>query len=49
MVYASYTEDVYDEDGRLIHQKGETKLDDDGDPYVELLGDRPAYGQDIVK
>lgn len=48
LVYASYTEDVYDNEGRLIHQKGELKLDENGDPYTELLGDRPAYGQDIV-
>lgn len=49
LVYATYTEDVFDKDGKLIHQKGETKLDENGDPYTELLGDRPAYGQDIVK
>lgn len=49
LAYASYDEDVYDENGKLIHQKGELKLDAKGDPYTELLGHREAYGKDIVK
>lgn len=49
MAYATYEDDVYDEEGRLIHMRGETKLDENGDPYCELLGDKPAYGQDIVR
>lgn len=49
IAYASYDEDVYDENGRLIHRKGELKLDENGDPYTELLGDREAFGKDVVK
>lgn len=49
LAYASYDEDVYDDTGRLIHQKGELKLDENGDPYTELLGTREAYGKQMVK
>ena len=49
LAYASYDEDVYDENGRLIHQKGELKLDENGDPYTELLGNREAFNKDIVR
>jgi len=49
LVMASYDEDVYDENGVLIHQKGELKLDENGDPYTELLGNRDSYGKDVVK
>lgn len=49
LVYASYDEDVFDEEGRLIHQKGELKLDENGDPYTELLGNRESAGKNIVK
>jgi hypothetical protein len=49
LAYASYDDDVYDENGILIHQKGELKLDDNGDPYTELLGTKEAYGKQMVK
>lgn len=49
LAYASYDEDVYDENGHLIHQKGELKLDENGDPYTELLGNREAFNKDIVR
>lgn len=49
LAYASYDEDVFDENGRLIHQKGELKLDENGDPYTEILGNREAYGKEMVK
>ena len=49
LAYASYDEDVFDENGKLIHQKGELKLDENGDPYTELLGNREAFAKDIVK
>ena len=51
IVLASYDEDT-DEmmNGRLVHHvKGELKLDEDGDPYPELLGDRDPYGKQLLK
>lgn len=47
IVMATYDEDQYDENGRLIHQKGDLKLDWKGDPYPELLGDREVYGKEV--
>jgi hypothetical protein len=44
-VLATYDEDVYDADGKLIHQKGERKLNDEGLPYYETLGGRDVYGK----
>lgn len=49
LAYASYDEDVYDDNGLLIHQKGELKLDENGDPYTELLGTKESAGKELVK
>lgn len=52
LVLATYDEDTpeYDEDGNLltIHKKGEYKLNEWGAPYYELLGDRDAYGKELL-
>ena len=40
LVLATYDKDEYDENGKLIHQEGEKKLNDDGLPYYETLGGR---------
>jgi hypothetical protein len=47
---------IWEEDGEHMehgmvvqHQKGELKLDENGDPYTEILGNRESYGRDIVK
>ncbi len=46
---------IYDQDedeninGMIIHhKKGELKLDANGDPYAEILGDREYYGRDVI-
>lgn len=48
LVLATYDEDVYDKDGKLIHQKGERKLNDEGLPYYETLGGRDVYGKQVL-
>lgn len=47
---------IWEEDGEHMehgmvveHKKGEIKLDENGDPYTEILGNRESYGRDIVK
>ena len=40
LVLATYDKDEYDENGKLIHQEGEKKLNEDGLPYYETLGGR---------
>ena len=37
LVLATYDEDVFDDDGKKIHSKGERKLNDEGLPYYETL------------
>lgn len=52
LVLATYDEDTpeYDEDGNLItiHKKGDYKLNEFGAPYYEMLGDRDAYGKEML-
>lgn len=48
LVLATYDEDEYDESGRLIHQKGERKLNEEGLPYYETLGGRDVYGKQVL-
>lgn len=52
LVLATYDEDTpeYDNDGNLlaIHKKGEYKLNEWGAPYYEMLGDRDAYGKEML-
>ena len=47
---------IWEEDGEHMergmvveHKKGDLKLDENGDPYTEILGNRESYGRDIVK
>lgn len=48
LVLATYDEDEFDENGKLIHQKGERKLNEDGLPYYETLGGRNVYGKQVL-
>ena len=50
LVLAQYDEDVEEIiDGRkVIHKKGELKLDEYGVPYYEELGNREIYGRDVL-
>ena len=48
LVLATYDEDVKDENGNVIHEKGERKLDEDGHYYYETLGNRSVYGKELL-
>ena len=48
LVYATYDEDVFDENGELIHQKGEWKTDEFGNYYAETIGNKDSYGKQFV-
>ena len=48
LVLAEYDEDEYDNNGNLIHQKGERKLDDEGLPYYEKLAGRDVYNKKVL-
>ena len=48
LVYAIYDKDVFDEQGRKIHQKGEWKTDENGEFYTETIGTREGYGKQFV-
>ena len=48
LVLATYDNDEFDENGNLIHQKGERKLNDEGLPYYETLGGRDVYGKQVL-
>lgn len=48
LALAQYDEDVFDDNGNLIHAKGERKYNQWGDPYYEKLGDREVYGRDVL-
>lgn len=51
LVLATYDQEEYetDENGRVIkHQKGEIKLDKEGLPYYETLGNRESSGKDFL-
>lgn len=52
LVLATYDEDTpeYDEAGNLIavHKKGDYKYNEWGAPYYEKLGDRDAYGKQML-
>ena len=51
MVLATYDEDGYhDENGQQVqHFKGQYKLDENGDPYYEKLGNRDSYGKEVLR
>lgn len=48
LVLATYDEEVKDENGNVIHEKGEKKLDEDGHYYYETLGNRSVYGKELL-
>lgn len=48
LVLATYDEEVKDENGNVIHEKGERKLDEDGHYYYETLGNRSVYGKELL-
>lgn len=48
LVRATYDEDEYDDEGNIVHQKGERKLNDDGLPYYETLGGRNISGKNVL-
>lgn len=50
LVLAQYDEDTVEiiNGHRVIHKKGELKLDEYGVPYYEELGDREVYGRDVL-
>lgn len=49
LVYATYDEDVHDENGNLIHAKGEWKLDEFGNYYTEKAGNKEHINKQFVK
>lgn len=51
MVLATYDEDgTHEENGRTVaHKKGEFKLNENGDPFYEKLGDRDPYGKEVLR
>lgn len=52
LVYGQYDEDGFHDDqrtGRSVqHKKGEWKYDEDGNLFLEKLGDREIYGRQVV-
>ena len=48
MVLATWDEDEYDDNGRLLHKAGDLKYDENGDPFYEKLGNREAYGKETL-
>ena len=51
MVLATYDEEGYhEENGQQVkHAKGQYKLDENGDPYYEKLGNRDSYGKEVLR
>lgn len=49
LALAIYEEDEYDNNGNLIHQKGERKYNELGDPIYQILGkNQEIYGRDVL-
>lgn len=48
LVYATYDEDVYDDNGRKIHNKGEWKVDEFGNFYAETAGNKENLNKQFV-
>ena len=48
LVLATYDEDEYDEQGNLVHAKGDMKLNEDYLPYYETLGGRNVAGKQVL-
>lgn len=51
LVLAQYEEDgTHEVNGRKFkHQKGELKLNEEGEPFYEILGDREVAGREVLK
>ena len=49
LALAEYDKNEYDADGNIVHYKGETKLNQFGDPYYEILGSKETYGKDVLR
>lgn len=47
LVLATYDEDTTDENGN-VHKKGSYKLNEDGKPYYETLGNRSVYEKQLL-
>lgn len=47
-VMSKYDEDIKDENGNIIHRKGEYKLDDKGDFYYETLNGRDTSNKEFL-
>lgn len=48
LVYATYDNDEYDENGNLIHQKGEWKKDEFGNYYAETVDNEEILDKQFV-
>lgn len=49
LVYATYDDDVYDEEtGELLHQKGDWKTDEFGNYYAETAEGKENIGKEFV-
>lgn len=48
LVYATYDNDEYDDNGKLVHQKGEWKVNEYGEYYTEKLNGRSLLGKQVV-
>lgn len=48
LVIAQYDQDVYDDNGKLLHQKGEFKYNADGTYYTETLNNRSPIGKQFI-
>lgn len=48
LVLAQYDEDILNDKGEVIHQKGEYKLNDDGYYYYERLDGRQIYDKQVL-
>lgn len=48
LVYATYDEDVFDDNGNLIHQKGEWKIDEFGNYYAETAENKENLDKQFV-
>jgi hypothetical protein len=48
LVLATYDEDEYDDDGNIIHHKGDQKYNEDDLPYYETLGGRNPHDKQVL-
>lgn len=48
LVYATYDEDEYDDEGNLLHRKGDWKQDEWGNYYAETAGNKELLDKEFV-